>query len=76
MTVKDGERYKHFKGDIYRVVSEAKHSETSETLVIYHEVHQPYNLWVRPLEMFEGFNSDGIKRFELIEPPQDSRKPL
>jgi len=54
-------RYHHFKGGIYEVVCEAKHSETGETLVIYRSV-ETLETWARPREMFYG-TKDGVPRF-------------
>jgi hypothetical protein len=61
--------YKHYKGNLYRVVGIATHSETLEKLVVYEPVEKP-GYWVRPLEMFiENVELEGktIPRFELIE---------
>ncbi len=63
--------YKHYKGNIYEVVSIAKHSETLEELVVYKATYQPEgeNLWVRPLTMFmETLVVEGteVKRFEKV----------
>ena len=48
---KKGEIYRHFKGNIYEILTIAKHTETMEDMVIYQEVdgEAPY---ARPLEMF------------------------
>jgi hypothetical protein len=45
--------YRHFKGNTYRVLFTARHSETEEPLVIYHPADYPDSLWARPEEMFE-----------------------
>lgn len=62
--------YKHYKGNIYLVISVAKHTENSEDLVIYKEVSSKENkTWARPLSMFNDFiEKDGktIKRFSKI----------
>ena len=44
--------YKHFKGNYYLVVDIACHSETKEKYVIYRQLYEDGNLWVRPLDMF------------------------
>lgn len=44
--------YQHFKGDEYRVLNVARHSETGEELVVYQSLKHPDRVWVRPLEMF------------------------
>lgn len=55
--------YRHYKGNLYEVIGIAKHSETEEELVVYRALYGEYGLWVRPLEMFDGFTDDGQKRF-------------
>ena len=44
--------YRHFKGNLYRVIGVAKHSETEEQLVVYEPQYGEGGLWVRPLDMF------------------------
>ncbi len=71
--VKPGQIYKHYKGDIYKILILAKDSETREWMVVYERqtdiVHQGYPITVRPLSMFiENVDKDGYKgpRFEYI----------
>jgi hypothetical protein len=45
-------RYRHYKGNEYRVVGIARHSETLETLVVYEALYGERGLWVRPATMF------------------------
>ncbi len=69
MKVKKG-IYKHFKGHIYRVVGLAKHSETLEELVVYVNVEDENDIWLRPEKMFlETVTRDGktFPRFKLIK---------
>lgn len=46
--------YRHYKGNLYRVLEVATHSETGEKLVVYRPLYGERALWVRPLEMFAG----------------------
>jgi hypothetical protein len=45
-------RYRHYKGNEYRVVGLARHSETREPLVIYQALYGEHGFWVRPAAMF------------------------
>jgi len=59
--------YRHFKGGLYEVVGEARHSETEERLVVYRAPSG--ELWVRPRDMFLGMAQlDGVAvpRFERL----------
>ncbi|MGJ8693489.1 MAG: DUF1653 domain-containing protein [Thalassotalea sp.] len=62
-------KYQHFKGNFYRVLHLAKHSETEEDLVVYQPLYGEGGIWVRPLAMFdETIERDGktLKRFSYI----------
>ena len=45
-------RYRHYKGNEYEVIGEARHSETEERYVVYRALYGEGGLWIRPLAMF------------------------
>ncbi len=47
-----GELYRHFKGGLYRVITVAQHTETSEGMVIYASEEDPSKVWARPIASF------------------------
>ena len=62
-------RYRHFKGNEYRVIGIAKHSETLEPMVVYQALYGENGLWVRPAHMWnEQITHEGktIPRFTFL----------
>ena len=65
----EGKFYRHFKGNVYRVLHIAKHSETLEDMVVYQAMYGERGIWVRPKAMFEEvIERDGqtYRRFSPI----------
>lgn len=61
--------YRHFKGNEYRLLCVARHSETLEPMVVYQALYGDRGVWVRPLSMWdETVERDGAvyKRFTYI----------
>ena len=61
--------YRHFKGNEYRLLYVAHHSETLEPMVVYQAMYGDKGVWVRPLSMWdETVERDGAvyKRFTYI----------
>ena len=68
--------YRHYKGQRYRVLGTARHSETMEPLVVYQALYGEHGLWVRPTSMFcETIELDGepIARFALEQSDPSER---
>lgn len=58
-----GKTYRHFKGNLYKVIGFAKHSETLEDMVVYESLRNN-TLWVRPKSMWNEIVDDkGTLRF-------------
>jgi len=67
--------YEHYKGNRYKVIDVARHSETEEWMVIYKALYKTgsgdESLWVRPLTMFieqVSINGRDVPRFRFIGP--------
>lgn len=62
--------YRHYKGNTYKVLHIAKHSETLEDMVVYQDVNAPGKIWARPAAMWnDDVEIDGkmVKRFQFVE---------
>ncbi|MBE5794858.1 MAG: DUF1653 domain-containing protein [Clostridiales bacterium] len=44
--------YRHFKGNLYRLITVARHSETLEEMVVYQALYGEGGYWVRPVSMW------------------------
>lgn len=63
-----GERYRHYKGGEYEIVTCAVQEDTLAVVVVYRSIHQGY-VWVRTLTNFNeevDTNGQRVKRFEKI----------
>ena len=62
--------YRHFKGNLYRLLYVAKHSETLEDMVVYQALYGEQGIWVRPASMWnEHVERSGYSgpRFSPVE---------
>lgn len=62
--------YRHFKGNLYRLITVARHSETLEEMVVYQSLYGEGGYWVRPAAMWdEHVEKEGYSgpRFTFVE---------
>ena len=64
---KPQEIYRHFKGNCYQIVTLARNSETKERMVVYQQMYEPYEVYVRPLDMF-------MSRVDTSKYPNEKQK--
>lgn len=59
-----GKIYRHYKGNEYKIIAFAKHSETCEDMIVYQSTKG--DTWVRPRSMWNDIiDENGTLRFTL-----------
>jgi len=67
-------KYQHYKGNFYKVLGTARHSETLEDLVVYQALYDSEEfgknaLWVRPKKMFMEnvtYEGNNMPRYKYV----------
>jgi len=68
-----GKLYRHWKGDLYRCLEIATHTETKETFVVYRSERtgitwcRPLDLWNKPARIPGDLNFREDPRFTEVE---------
>lgn len=66
--IKVGKTYKHYKGNLYKIIALAKCSETLEDLIVYQSLNDEEKIWVRSKRMWnEIVDNKPTLRFSLID---------
>ena len=69
-------KYRHYKGNEYRVIGMATHSETLEPMVVYQALYGEMGIWVRPAHMWNELvevNGTSVLRFAPVEDAECTR---
>ena len=56
--------YRHYKGNLYRLLSIGRHSETLEPMAVYEALYGEGGIWVRPMSMW----SEPITVGDTVQP--------
>ncbi len=69
--------YQHYRGNKYIVVDIAKNSdmEGDNFYVVYRALYDHGQLYITSIERFTGLNTDGTKRFTLVDEEEKDRNP-
>lgn len=69
-----GKTYKHFNGQLYKVLFMATDSETNEEVVVYEALYGKHLIWTRPYDLFVSLvdkekypENEQIYKFDLVD---------
>lgn len=62
-----GKTYRHYKGNIYKIIAIGKNSENLEEMIVYESIKDG-QIWIRPKSMWNNtIDVYGTLRFSLID---------
>ena len=61
-----GKTYKHYKGNIYKIIALGNHSETEEDMIVYQSIKNG-DVWIRPKKMWNEKITPDTLRFTLLQ---------
>lgn len=65
--IKVGKTYKHYKGNIYKIIALGKNSENMEDMIVYQSISDN-KVWIRPKSMWnDTIDNQDTLRFTLID---------
>ena len=68
--IKIGGIYKHYKGNLYKVLMIGTNSETLELMIVYQAMYGDNKIWIRPASMWNEIvivDSKSVSRFTLMK---------
>ena len=68
-------KYRHFKGNFYEVLCIARHSETTEPMVVYRALYGDGGVWTRPALMWNEQVTREGKTFPRFRRVADEKEP-
>ena len=69
-----GATYRHFKGNLYEVLTVAKNSETLEDMVVYKALYGEGQVWCRPVSMWNDIVEKDGKSYTRFTKIYDKKK--
>ena len=69
-------KYQHYKGNYYEVLFIARHSETTEPMVVYRALYGDGDVWTRPAYMWNEtveYNGQTVLRFRRVGSDEEGK---
>ena len=67
LVITEGQTFRHYKGNFYKILHVAKMESTEIPVVVYSSEEHPSLVWVRQRDDFLDVLEDGRLRFQLVD---------